>query len=47
MFLVNINHSSCTCNGDHAGLLIKTESIRKEKMMSRTIIRKKCKGGET
>ena len=25
--LVNISHSSCTCNGDHVGLLIKTGSI--------------------
>ena len=47
MFLVNISHSSCTCNGNHLGLSIKTESIQKEKMILQTIIRKKCKGGET
>ena len=29
--LVKISHSSCTCNGDHVGLLIKTGSfIKKE-----------------
>ena len=29
--LVNISHSSCTCNGDRVGLLIKTGSIQKKK----------------
>ena len=37
--MVNISHSSCTCNGDRVGLLIKTKSIQKERMMSQTIIR--------
>ena len=37
--LVNISHSSCTCNGDHIGLLIKTGSIQKERMMTQTTIR--------
>ena len=29
--LLNISHSSCTCNDDHVGLLIKTERIQIEK----------------
>ena len=37
--LVNISHSFCTCNGDHVGLLIKTGSIQKERMMTQTAIR--------
>ena len=47
--LVNISPSSCTCNGDHVGQLIKTRSIQKEKMMTQTTIRnfEKCKGSET
>ena len=28
--LCKYSHSSCTCNGDHVGLLIKTGSIQKE-----------------
>ena len=31
---VSKSHSSCTCNGNHVGLLIKTGSIGKERMMS-------------
>ena len=47
--LVNISHSSCTCNGDYVGVLIKTGSIQNERMMTQTIIRnfQKCKGSET
>ena len=37
--LVNISHSSCTCNGDHVGLLFKTGSIQKERTMTQTTIR--------
>ena len=37
--LVNISHTSCACNGDHVGVLIKTGSIQKEKMMAQTTIR--------
>ena len=36
--LVNISHSSCTCNGDHVGLLIKTGSIQKQRTMTQTTI---------
>ena len=35
---VNISHSSCTCNGNDVGLLIKTKSIEK-RMMTQTTIR--------
>ena len=31
----NIVHSSCTRNGDHFGLLIKTGSTQKKRMMSK------------
>ena len=37
--LVNINHSSCTCNGNHVGLLMMTGNIQKEKTMTQTTIR--------
>ena len=37
--LLNISRSSCTCNGDHVGLLIKTESIQKERIMTLTTTR--------
>ena len=37
--LVDISHSSCTYNGDHVGLLIKTGSIQKERTMTQTTIR--------
>ena len=37
--LLNISHSSCTFNGDHFGLLIKTGSIYKERTMTQTNIR--------
>ena len=36
--LVNISHSSCTCNGNHVGLLIKTGNIENERMMTQTTI---------
>ena len=36
---VNITHSSSTCNGDYVGLLIKTGSIQKYRMISQTNIR--------
>ena len=37
--LVNISHSSCTCNDDHVGLLIKSGSIQKERMITNITIR--------
>ena len=37
--LVNISHSSWTCNGDHVGLLMKTGNIQKERTMTQTTIR--------
>ena len=37
--LLNTSPSSCTCNGDHAGLLIKTGSIQKQRTMTQTTIR--------
>ena len=37
--LVNVSHSSCTCNGDHVDLLMKTGSIQKERTMTHTAIR--------
>ena len=37
--LLNISHSSCTCNGDHVGLLIKAGSIQNERTMTQTTIR--------
>ena len=37
--LLNISHSSCTCNGDHVGLLIKAGSIQKQRTMTQTTIR--------
>ena len=36
--LVNISHSSCTCDGDYVGLLIKTGSIQKERTMTQITI---------
>ena len=29
--LLNISHTSSTCNGDHVGLFMKTKSIQKKK----------------
>ena len=37
--LVNISLTSCACNGDHVGVLVKTGSIQQEKMMTQTTIR--------
>ena len=37
--LVNISHSTCACNGDYVGVLIKTGSIQKERTMTQTTIR--------
>ena len=34
----NISHSSCTSNGDHVGLLIKTGTTQKKRMIIQTII---------
>ena len=44
--VLNINRSSCTCNGDDVGLLMKTESIQKERTITQTAICNflKCKG---
>ena len=47
--LINTSYGSCTCNGGHVGLFIKTGSIQKERKMTQTTIRnfKKCKSGKT
>ena len=36
--LLNISHSTCTCNGDHVGRLIKTGSIQNKRTMTQTTI---------
>ena len=36
-YIVNIRHRFCTCNADHLGLLINTESVEKETMMSQLL----------
>ena len=36
--LVNISHRFCTCNGDPVGLLTKTASTQKERIMTQTSI---------
>ena len=41
-------HNSCTLNGDHLGLTIKTSNTQQERMLSQTIINtvKEYKGWE-